>query len=399
MEVSMKDINRYKIIKEWEEGKIKGRGVSLVLGISYRQALRLRKRLREEGFGGLLRRKRKDRKAISELKREKIRELYEDTYGKRFNILHFKEKIEEVHNIYLCYESIRKVLIEGGLHIPKRKRRNFHKRRQRMPKSGMLIQMDSSYHKWLENITEKWYLISMIDDATNEVVSAKFFTKDTVFNNMEVIRRAIEKKGLFVALYVDKASHFKTTRHGGLYNNINEEQEITHIEKALNNLGITLIFANSPQAKGRIERLFGFFQDRLINEMWLEKVKNYKEANEYLEEEFIPWYNKKYTHEAEGNVYTNPDGIDLEVVFTKRFIRHVNKDNTINIFGEKVQLVPTKEKLNLEKTIVEVRVSSDNRMWIIYKGKIILQDKFTDDNKILKKEKDIEEILKHRATA
>lgn len=399
MEVRMKDINRYKIITEWEEGRIKGGEVSLVLGLSYRQALRIRKRFKEEGIKGLFRKKRKDRRVISECKKEEIKELYKNIYGMRFNILHFKEKLKEVHNINLCYESIRKILIEGGLHTPKKKRRNFHKRRQRMPKEGMLVQMDSSYHRWLENITEKWYLISMIDDATNEVLAAKFFPKDTVFNNMEVIRKAIEKKGLFVALYVDKASHFKTTRYGGLYHNIEEEQEMTHIEKALNNLGTTLIFANSPQAKGRIERLFGFFQDRLINEMWLKKIKNYKEANDYLEKEFIPWYNKRYTYKAEGSVYSNPDEVDLDVVFTKRFIRHVKRDNTIRILGETFQLIPTGEKLNLQKAVVEVRVSSDNRMWIIYKGKIILQDKFADNNKMLKKEKEIEEILKHRATA
>ena len=115
-----------------------------------------------------------------------------------------------------------------------------------MPNAGMLVQMDSSQHQWLEHIPIKWWLIIMIDDATNEVPYARFFLICTMFANMHVIRRFIEKKGLFSALYVDKASHFETTRHGGLHCNVSPEQDETQIERALKELGITLITANSP---------------------------------------------------------------------------------------------------------------------------------------------------------
>ena len=203
--------------------------------------------------------------------------------------MHFRDKLLEIHHQKLSYESIRKILINA----------NVHRRRRRMPKIGMLVQMDSSFHQWIESILQDWALIAMIDDASNEVPYARFFPKDTTLANMHVIRRFIEKKGLFLCLYADKASHFKTTRHQGIHYNVNPEQDDTQIERALQELNINLIPANSPQAKGRIERLFRLFQDRLIKEMRLAKIKNYTQANRFLLEKFLPWYNNRF---AEKNI-------------------------------------------------------------------------------------------------
>lgn len=393
--VTIKMINRYNIIREWEKGKIKGKEVSEILGISLRHAFRLKKGVREKGFEFLTEKKGKGRKRIkSKIKREVAR-LYDEVYKKRLNILHFKEKLLEWHDIKLSYESIRKILIERGLHIPKRKKRNFHKRRMRMPKEGMLVQMDSSYHNWIEG-KEKRYLIALVDDAKGEVLYAKFYEADTTYNNMEAIKTVVENKGCFMALYVDRASHFKTTRIGGIHYDVSEEQEDTNIQKALEELGITLITANSPQAKGRIERLFGVFQDRLINEMWIRKIKDYEEANKYLVEEFIPWYNLKYSHKVEGSVYRDIGKKDLDLIFTKRYYRRVNKDNTISIFKEKIQLNPTGKKLNFARAIVELRISKENKVWILYNGEVILETKISENNEMIRKERRIEEILKER---
>ena len=189
-----------------------------------------------------------------------------------------------------------------------------------MPKAGLLIQMDSSQHKWLNNIEEKWWLIATIDDETNEVAVAIFFSSDTTYTNMAIIRKLISKKGTFDALYVDKASHFITTRHSSYYQNIKDDQNETQINRALDELNITLITANSPQAKGRIERLFGFFQDRLINEMRLHNIKTYDAANKFLENIFLPWYNKEYTHQAESVYKRIPESINLDIIFAIEFI-------------------------------------------------------------------------------
>ncbi len=192
-----------------------------------------------------------------------------------------------------------------------------------------LVQMDSSPHRWIKDIPEPWYLIAMIDDASGKIYSAGFYYKDTVFNNMEVIKNWIKKKGVFMALYVDKASHFTTTRHGGIHYEIKDEHKDTQIQEALGELGITMIPANSPQAKGRIERLFKTLQDRLINELYIYNIKDYKSANEYLKHHFIPKFNKKFGLNKIPNVHqpVSPN-ININLVFTKRYFRTVRNDFT-----------------------------------------------------------------------
>ena len=239
----------------------------------------------------------------------------------------------------------------------------------------------------------------MIDDATNELLFAKFFHKDTAFNDMEVIRKVIENKGLFMSLYVDKASHFKTTRYGGLHYEVSIEHEETHIEKILKDLGITLIPANSPQAKGRIERDFGTLQDRLINEMWLTKIKDYKEANIFLKGVFISYWNKRFKQKPrlEGSVYKSTFGINLDLVFTKRYVRCVSNDSTISFYNQEILLPLTRRKLNPARKEVEVRLSSEGTIWILNEGRVIHRTKISEGNSLIKKEKLIENILKNRS--
>jgi len=244
-----------------------------------------------------------------------------------------------------------------------------------------------------------WYLITIVDDATNELLFVKFFHKDTTFNNMEGIRKVIENKGLFMSLYVDKASHFKTTRYRGLHYEISIEQEETHIEKILKELGIALIPANSPQAKGRIERDFGTLQDRLINEMWLAKIKDYGEANVFLEDVFIFYWNKKFKQKPrlEGNVYKSTFGVNLELVFTKRYVRCVSNDSTISFYNQEILLPLTRRKLKPSRKEVEVRLSSGGTIWVLNEGRVIHRTKISEENSLVKKERLIENILKHRS--
>ncbi len=223
--VTMQDIQRYRILKDVIEKKLKAVQASVILGISYIHTLRLKQKVVQAGLKGLLRPGREAPNKIPDEKIKLIASLYKKYYWD-FNIMHFKDKLAQLHNISLSYESIRKILIKENIHQPKKKK-IVHRQRRRMPKAGMLAQMDSSQHRWLEHIPEKWWLTAMIDDATNEVPYAKFFPKDTLFSNMLVLRRFIEIKGVFYSLYVDKASHFKTTRHGGLHYTVNPEQDET----------------------------------------------------------------------------------------------------------------------------------------------------------------------------
>ena len=244
--VSMKDIKKYEVLKQLVDKQIKGYEAASLLGCSQVHISRLKQRLLKCGFKGLLRPKIPSPRKIPDNFKEQIAKLYKSIYYD-FNIMHFKDKLEENHKIKLSYEKIRQILIEYRLHKPKKKKK-VYRRRRRMPKQGMLIQMDGSQHRWVASVNKPWWLIATIDDATNEVLFAKFYPSEDVFSCMEVIRKSIEKKGIFYCLYTDKASHFKTTRYGGLHVNISSEQEETHIERALKELDINLILANSPQS-------------------------------------------------------------------------------------------------------------------------------------------------------
>lgn len=347
--VTMKDIQRYHILEEVIKKELKGSQAAKILNLTPVHISRLKARVLKEGFQGILRKMppfASNRKITDELTNEILR-LHQTLYYD-FNIMHFKDKLEENHDIHLCYESLRQLLIQAGKHQPKRKKK-IHKQRRRMPKAGMLVQMDSSQHQWIESIPEKWWLIAMIDDATNEIPYAIFSPKDTLFTNMHVIRRFIEIKGLFLSLYADKASHFKTTRHAGIHYKINPEQDDTQIERALKELDIIFITANSPQAKGRIEVTFRFFQDRLIKEMRLAGIKNYEEANEFLIEKFLPWYNVEYTHKAESAYLPLPKEKNLDLIFCIKKERIVKQDNTISFNGQTIQIPPSSLKHSFAK--------------------------------------------------
>lgn len=395
--VTMKDVQRYKIIKDVLDKRLKAISASSILNLSYIHLLRLKQKVKKYGFRGLLRSGRDAPNKLAEKLVDKVIELRKKYYHD-FNIMHFKDKLDEIHKIHLSYESIRKILIQAQEHYPKKKR-IVHRLRRRMPKAGMLIQMDSSQHLWLEHIPDKWWLIAAIDDATNEVPIAKFFPSDTLFANMDVIRNFIEKKGIFMSLYVDKASHFKTTRYGGLHVNVAEEQQDTQIERALNELDINLIPANSPQAKGRIEVTFRLFQDRLIKEMRLAKIKTYPQANNFLLEKFLPWYNARYTHQAESAYTALPKEKNLDLIFCIKQERNVKADNTVQIYGQIVQIPPSDVRLSFTKTKVEVCLLEDKHIFVLYKGKVIAESNLSKNNKVVKKEKQIETLLNNRKYA
>jgi hypothetical protein len=390
----MKDLKRHRIIQDVLNKRLTSKDAAMLLSVSYRHLLRLKEKIKERGLCGILRIQNPSKKKIAPLIANEVANLYTKFYHD-FNVMHFMEKLSENHKISLSYETVRQILIDKGIHCPK-KRKKIHRQRRRMPKAGLLEQMDSSQHRWLEHIEDKWQLIAMIDDATNEVPYARFFPKDTLFANMHVLRRFIEIKGIFGALYVDKASHFKTTRHGGLHYNISPEQDDTQIERALGELGIDVIPANSPQAKGRIEVTFRLFQDRLIKEMRLAKIKNYDEANRFLIEKFLPWYNRRFTHEAESAYMALPKDKNLDHIFCIKKVRTVNNDNTVQFCNQVLQIPPSKIKRTFARLKVEACLSEDNKIFILYNGSVIAGSVLSKNNKAIRKEKKIETLLNNR---
>ena len=393
---SMKDIRKYDILKQVIAKELKGIQAAVLLGYHPVHVSRLKCKVIAFGIQGILRPKQASNRKIADCLKERIKELYRKTYFD-FNIRHFKDKLEELHQIKLSYETIRQILVSSGIHTPKKKKL-IHRRRRRMPKSGLLVQMDSSEHNWLPFIKEKWSLTATIDDATSKVPFAKLYPSDGVFNNMEAIRKTIEKEGLFHALYADKASHFTTTRYGGLHVNVAQEQDDTQIERALQEIGITFIGANSPQAKGRIERLFRTFQDRLIKELRLNNIKTYYQANKFLESYFIDYYNKRFakTQGVENSYKPLPKNINLDLIFCKKYQRTVNFDNTIQVQGVTIQIPPSQYRLSFAKCIVDICLLENNDIHVLYKNQLIHSAKLSKDTRIYRLKKQTENILNQR---
>jgi len=375
LEVSMKELKKIKIIPMVAKSKITGRDAALLLGYSEVHVSRLKRCYISSGIKGLIRISREPPNKTPQALKNKIIDLYNKQY-KGFNFVHFTEKLEEHHQIKISDETVRNILTKAGIHTPK-KHKIVHRRRRRMPAEGLLIQMDSSQHRWIPSIHQDWQLISAVDDASSRILFAKFFPADSTFNNMFVIRKVVEREGVFSALYVDKASHFITTRHHGIHNTLSDEFSNTQIQRALQELNINLITANSPQAKGRIERSFRTLQDRLINELRLYNIHDYSNANEFLINDFIPKYNHKFALKNVPSLFKPcPSYINLDLVFAKSFSRMVRNDNTFQLFNHVFQIPPSDVQPSFAKKHVDVRVLPDNSVYALFDNHIILVDKF-----------------------
>jgi transposase InsO family protein len=389
----MKDLHRYTVVQDVVAKRITGLQAAAILGLTPVHISRLKQRFLAEGFEGLVRKSLpvSPNQQVTDAERATIIQLRHERYFD-FNLNHFKEKLNELHQIPYRYTTIRRILLEAGLHVSKKKK-VVHRMRRRMPKAGMLVQMDSSQHHWLPEVQEKWWLIAMIDDANNEVPYAAFSPHDTFFANLAVLRHFIERKGLFISLYVDRASHFTTTRYAGIHVVVNPEPEETQIERALTELEITLIPAHSPQAKGRIERLFGTFQDRLIKEMRVANIKTYTQANQFLVTTFLPDYNSRFALPGIESVYRPlSQELNLDTIFCRKFERTVNQDNTIQVQGQPIQIPPSPSYRSLAHRKVEVCILEDNRVLLLFNHKLIGESTLATDGKRYKKEQTKDKI-------
>lgn len=369
--LSQKEITKHSIIKDLLDGKLKNKEAARLLNLSVRQVIRLRKKVKRDGLKGIIHGNtgKPPVVAICRGVKDTILNLYSNTY-KDYNCSHFKETLEEEHGISVSREFIRTLLLNANLRTKSRKRPKHRARRDRMPREGLLIQMDTSEHDWFFGRAPVASLIAAIDDATGEVPYALFVDSDSTVNNMQVMRELILNKGLPAAFYVDRASHFKTTRHSSYRVNLTGIYEPTQIKMALSEIGINLILANSPQAKGRIERLFKTFQDRLLKEMRVMGISNIKDANKYLHKTFLPKYNSKFAispKEATPAYRPLPNHVDLDAVFSIREERTVMADNTLSFKNRIFQILPDDRRYSYAKAKVTVEVRLDSTVHIKYK--------------------------------
>ena len=272
-----------KKITWWEAAEI--------IGVSERTMRRWRERLEAEGYQGLAdRRKGKPsfrRVALRTV--EEVLRLYREKYYD-LNVRHFHEKLREQHSIRLSYSWVYQALVGAGLVHKRRRRAPHRRRRERRPLPGMLLHIDGSKHRWFND--ERWYdLLVILDDATSEIYYAQLVEEESTRTVMRALREVIETKGLFCALYSDRGSHFFVTLKAG---DTVDKQRLTQVGRALRELGVQMIPAYSPQARGRSERNFGTWQGRLPQELRLAQIHTVEDANRFLRERYIGEFNARF---------------------------------------------------------------------------------------------------------
>jgi len=336
-----------------------------ILGISCRQMQRWKTRFEHEGYEGLFDR----RLGVPSPKRvplatvEEVLRLYQEEYFD-FNVQHFQEKLKSEHQIELSYTWVKNALQGAGLVKRARKRGKHRQRRPRRPLPGMLLHIDGSKHRWF--CDERWHdLLVIMDDATSEIYYAQLVAEESTATVMTGLREVIEQQGVFCALYSDRASHFFLTPKAG---EPVDHNRLSQVGRALRQLGIQMIPAYSPQARGRSERGFGTWQGRLPQELRSRKITTLEEANRFLREHYLKEFNQRFSKPASerGTAFVPRPAKDLDLVFSRTHERVVARDNTVSFANRSWQLERTKLRGTLAGCAVTVHEHLDQTLSITF---------------------------------
>lgn len=358
--VSADDQIRYESVQSYLQGEISLLELASVLKLTERQTYRVVAKVRKNGLKGVFHGNhgRAPVNKISPFLKKRVQEIVRTTYFD-FNCLHIQERLLEDLQLDIKRETLRSWCKEIGVTKNKRRtRRKPRSTRQRHCNRGFLLQMDGSHHEWVAG--QEWVLISIIDDATSELHYCQFDYGETTNACLAGLRAVIERFGIPRFIYVDRA---------GLYGG-QKRQNFSEFERACNELGIRIIYANSPQGKGRIERSFRTFQDRLIPELRHRKITDMGKANLFLNEEFIPKQWGQFTVEPASALEDwrpVPEGLDLNKVFSILKHRKVNPGETISLDAHSFR-VAHPEKISLAGQTVELRFDLQGRMTIWFAG-------------------------------
>jgi transposase len=364
--MSRKERERLKVVHDLKQGRVKQLQAAKVLGLSPRQVRRLVRRYEQEGDAGLVHRLRgrPSQRKIGLAVCTKAVELMRERYGD-FGPTLAAEYLAEKHGVAVSRETLRQWLMAAGLWRARPARVRHRQWRERKACWGELVQMDTSIHDWFEGRGETAVLITMIDDATSRT-RMQFFPTEGTRSNMALLRAYVKKHGRPVALYVDKASHFKTTRQAHREEALAGREAETQIERALRELGIRSISAHSPQAKGRVERSFGTAQDRLVKGLRVAGVRTIAEANRYLERTFLPLWNRRFTVRpaSTANAHRPLDGYDANAILSVQERRTVANDYTVRHHGQRYQIERKEIRAGLRGASVVMEERLDGRLRI-----------------------------------
>jgi transposase len=369
--LSRKEERRIRVMEQVVFGSMSLAQGCHLLGVSYRQGKRIRKRYMSDGAAGLAHKGRgkPSAKALSIGQREAVLSLKSGVYAIH-NDTHFTEALAEREDINLSRETVRQILRGAGVAAKRgRKAPQHRKRRERRPVEGMMAQWDGSPHRWFGDDLPPCCLMAAVDDATGKLLGALFAQSESSESYLRLLAMMVQRHGVPVSVYHD--------RHGSLVRNdpywsIEEElagsRYPTHVGRVLAELGIGPIQAGSPQAKGRIERAFGVLQDRMIAEMRLDGIKDIKTANEWLKKIFIARHNARFAKPApqEGSAFRKVGAQEMYNAMAFAYEAAVGSDNCVRIGGLMIDIPADKGGRGYAKSRVMARQHLDGK-WSVWK--------------------------------
>ena len=359
---TQRELKRLHIVQKAIEGSLKQAEVAEMLSLSIRQTGRIVNRVKGEGPQGVVHRSRgrESNRKLPEKVKDQVLELYRQHY-EGFGPTLAQEKLLERDGISISDETLRRWLLGAGLWKKKRKGRQHRQWRPRKDRYGEMIQLDGSHHDWFEGRGPACVFMGYIDDATGKVYG-RFYEYEGTIPAMESFMRYIRKYGIPMSLYMDKHSTYKSTGEPTIEEQLNGTEPMSEFGRALKELGVELIHANSPQAKGRVERLFNTLQDRLVKEMRLRGISSIAEANEFLKE-YLPIYNRRFAKKAAHTENLHrpiPKGLNLHRILCIKTERTVRNDFTI---AHNRKLYQIEEAVKTKKLMVEEYTDGSMAVW------------------------------------
>ncbi len=375
--MSQRELGRVEVLARVRSQQLRVVDAGQLMGLSYRQAKRLWKRYREEGGAGLKHRSagRPSNRAQDEKFRRKVlglvREKYGGPVGQRFGPTLAAEHLASEDGLPVDAETLRRWMLAEGLWSRERKRRRHRRRRQRKEHFGELVQMDGSFHHWLEERGPQGCLIDMADDATN-TTWAQLGEQETIWAVADGLRAWIERYGVPLALYVDWKNLYKRPATPG--ERLRGEEPITQFGRMCAKLGIQVIAASSPQAKGRVERMHGTHQDRLVKKLRRKEISSHPPANVYLERDYLPEHNRRFARAAarpEDYHRRAPRAAELDRIFRLESERIISGDWVVRYENRFFQLQPQSCHYAPAKGKVLVCEGRHGRIAIEYRGRAL----------------------------
>lgn len=372
--LTMKEMRRLRSIEAALAGRITNSEGARQLGLSTRQFIRLRQRLVSEGPSGAIHKGRgkASNRRMCETERERIKELLDGPF-KGFNDTHAHELLVERHGVTCCRQSIRALRIEVG-HAAKRRRRapKHRSRRERRGRSGTMLLLDGSTHDWFEQRGPRCTLLGSIDDATGEVVALRFEPTEDLAGYLELFHSVFTTHGVPASTYTDRHGVFYVNRpEPSIEEQLEGTEPLSQLGRALDEVGIARIYSLSPQARGRVERLWGTLQDRLVSELRLEGIADIAAANRFIAA-FLPRFNSHFSIEAaDGESDWLPAPRDLDWFLCAKYRRTVGNDNTVRFGEHMIDIAPATHRPTFAKARVEVHELRDGRIRLVHDGRVI----------------------------